>query len=173
MARGLIKRSVHVTAATARKITGIGTPLGGVQWADPGPFDGDTVRHLLLFLEDRRLLYNAANLEEVSQVERAVREIREQCANTLQALPPKTFAIAPIRIIREASRRFHSEQQEQFPSFDGRASFRRGSAEFFAALGSYRATVGQQVALLAGYYDIDIEGDLASVLPSLDDDGKS
>jgi hypothetical protein len=25
------------------------------------------------------------------------------------------------------------------------------------------------VALLAGHYDIDIEGDLASVLPSLDD----
>jgi hypothetical protein len=40
---------------------------------------------------------------------------------------------------------------------------------FFVALGSYRATVGQQVALLAAHYDIDIEGDLASVLPALGD----
>lgn len=169
MARGLLKRSGKVTAATARRITGISTPLGGIQWGDPGPSDGETVRQFVLFLEDRRVLYNAMDLEEISQVERSIHEIREQCTKTLQALPSGAFATPPIRIIRAASRRFHNEQDEEFRFFDGDRHFRRGSPGFFTALGAYRATVGQQVALLAAYYDLDIEGDLASVLPSLDD----
>jgi hypothetical protein len=117
----------------------------------------------------------AADLEEVSQVEHSIHEIREQCTKTLQALPAKAFAVPPIRAIREAGRRFHTDQNEEFRFFD-RGEYhergehrRRGSPGFFTALGAYRATVGQQVALLAGHYDIDIEGDLASVLPSLDD----
>jgi hypothetical protein len=35
---------------------------------------------------------------------------------------------------------------------------------------AFRATVGQQVALLAAHYDIDIEGSLASTLPKIDDE---
>ena len=38
------------------------------------------------------------------------------------------------------------------------------------ALGAFRATVGYQVALLAAHYDLDVEDDLASVLPDLDRD---
>jgi hypothetical protein len=37
---------------------------------------------------------------------------------------------------------------------------------FHVALGAYRAMVGQQAALLAAHCDINIEGDLAAVLPS-------
>lgn len=170
-----LRKSGKVTADTARRVTGISSPFGGLQWADPGPSDSEIVRQFVVFLEDRRVLYNAADLEEVSQVEHSIHEIREQCTKTLQALPAKAFAVPPIRAIREAGRRFHTDQNEEFRFFD-RGEYhergehrRRGSPGFFTALGAYRATVGQQVALLAGHYDIDIEGDLASVLPSLDD----
>jgi hypothetical protein len=82
---GWFKRSGKVTAETARRITGISTPLGGISWGDPGPGDGETVRRFLLFLEDRRALYNAMNLEVVGEVHRSIHEIREQCTKTLQA----------------------------------------------------------------------------------------
>jgi hypothetical protein len=167
---GWFKKSGKVTADTARRITGISTPLGGISWGDPGPGDGETVRRFLVFLEDRRALYNAMNLEVVGEVHRSIHEIREQCTKTLQVLAPKAFAVVPVRAIREASRRFHDDENERFRFFDHRWSHEESGPGFFVALGSYRATVGQQVALLAAHYDIDIEGDLASVLPTQTED---
>jgi hypothetical protein len=167
---GWFKKTEKVTAETARRITGISIPFGGVTWADPGPSDAQKVREFILFLEDRRVLYNAHDLEVVSQVEHSIHEIRGQCTKSLQALPPKAFAAIPIRSIREAGRRFHDDQQEEFRffHFDGHRRSREGSPGFFTALGAFRAIVGLQVAQLAAHYDIDVEGDLAAVLPNLE-----
>jgi len=163
------KRGGKVTAETARRITGISTPFGGFQWADSGPSDTEIVRKFVLFLENRRVLYNAMDLEVVSQVEGSIHQIRAECTKALQVLPPQAFAAVPIRAIREAGRRFHNDQNEDFRFFDDRWHHRDGSPGFFTALGAFRAAVGQQVALLAAHYDIDIEGDLAAVLPTLED----
>jgi hypothetical protein len=167
--RGLFRRSGKVTADTARRITGISSPFGGISWADPGPGDCETIRRFLVFLEDRRVLYNAMDLEVASQVDRSIHEIREQCTKTLQALSPNAFGVLPIRAIREAGRRFHDDQNEQFRHFDDdfHGGWRSARPGFFVALGAYRATVGLQVALLAAHYDLDIEGDLASILPAV------
>jgi hypothetical protein len=128
----------------------------------------------LIFLEDRRVLYNASELEVVGQVERSIHDIREECTRVLQALGANAFAAVPLRAIRAAGRRFHDGRNEEFRFFDhpydGKRHAREGTPGFFAALGTYRATVGQQVALLAAHYDIDVEGDLASVLPEADDE---
>jgi len=164
MARWL-KTTEKITAATARRITGISIPFGGITWADPGPSDADKVREFILFLEDRRVLYNAHEIEVVSQVERSIHDIREHCTKTLQSHSPKAFAVIPVRFIREACRRFHNDQHEEFRFFDGRRNHHEPSPGFFTALGAFRAVVGLQVAQLAAHYDIDVEGDLAAVLP--------
>jgi hypothetical protein len=110
----------------------------------------------------------------VSQVEHSIHDIREECTKVLQALGAKAFAVVPIRAIRAASRRFHDDQNEEFRFFERHSDethrIREGTPGFFAALGAYRAAVGQQVALLAAHYDLDIEGELASVLPILGHD---
>jgi hypothetical protein len=173
---GWFRKTEKVTAETARRITGISVPFGGITWADPGPSDAQKVREFILFLEDRRVLYNAHDLEVVSQVEHSIHDIREQCTRTLQALPPRAFGVIPVRSIREAGRRFHDDQNEEFRFFDldghrhGRRHAREGSPGFFTALGAFRAIVGLQVAQLAAHYDIDVEGDLATVLPDLEGD---
>lgn len=163
--RSLFRRSGKVTAATARRVTGISTPFGGLQWADPGPTEREIVRGFVVFLEDRRVLYNPFDLEVPSQVDHSVHEVRHQCTETLQRLGENAFAAVPIRAIRAACRRFHDDQSEEFRFFDQRWHHHDGSPGFFVALGAFRAVVGQQVALLAAHYDLDIEGDLASVLP--------
>jgi hypothetical protein len=168
--RGWFRKGEKVTAATARRITGISTPFGGLQWSDPGPSERETVRGFVLFLEDRRVLYNPMNLEVRSQVDRSIHEIRRQCTETLRQLGETAFAAVPIRAIREACRRFHDDDNIEFRFFDRWGDHGVG-AGFFMALGGFRATVGQQVALLAAHYDIDIEGDLASVLPRLVEEG--
>ena len=163
-----LEKGKKVTAATARRITGISSPLGGLQWADPGPSDQEIVRGFLVFLEDRRVLYNPYQLEIASQVEHSIHEIREECTKTLRTLSPQVFAATPIRSIRAACRRFHDDQNEEFRFFDRHWEPSQGRPGFFAALGAFRATVGQQVAMLAAHYDLDVEGDLASVIPSTD-----
>lgn len=124
------KIASKVTARTARRITGISTPFGGLQWADPGPSDTEIVRRFLLFLEDRRVLYNPMHLEVTSQVEHSIHEIRHECTKTLQELAPGAFAVFPVRAIREAGRRFHDDQNEDFRFFDNRWSNRGGSPAF-------------------------------------------
>lgn len=169
--RRWFRKGEKVTAETARRITGISSPFGGIQWGDPGPSAAEVVRQFVLFLEDRRVLYNPMDLEVVSQVEHSIHEIRQQSTKVLQALSPNAFAVPPIRIIRAAARGFHNEQNEEFRFFGGsRWHYHEGSPGFFVALGAFRAVVGQQVAFLAAHYDIDVEGDLARVLPQLDDD---
>lgn len=167
--RNWFRRKI-VTAEAARRITGVSTPFGGLQWADPGPSDAEVVRHFLVFLEDRRVLYNAMQLEVPFQVESSIHEIREECTHTLQRLGPRAFAVQPIRTIREAGRRFHNDCNEEFRNLnnywdDSMHKRHIAGPGFFTALGAYRATVGFQVALLAAHYDIDVEGDLASVIP--------
>lgn len=76
------RRVERVTAEQARQITGIATPFGGISWADRGPTETETVRTFILFLEDRRVLYNAMDLEVVSQVEGSIHEIRGQPVHT-------------------------------------------------------------------------------------------
>lgn len=169
MVRNFFRRSTKVTAATARRLTGFSTPLGGIQWSDPGPGEAEIVRRLLLFLEDRRVLYNPFDMETESEVEHSVHEIREECTKTLQALSAHAFAVTPLRAIREAGRQFHDDQREHYRHFDYQWRSNHPSPAFFVALGAFRATVGHQVAVLAGRYEIDVEGLLASIMPSLDD----
>jgi len=168
-------RRTKVTADTARRITGISFPFGGLSWADPGPSDAEIVRQFLVFLEDRRALYNPMQLEVPADVERSIHQIREQCTRTLQQLGPDAFAVGPLRMVREAGRRFHDDCQEEFPHFhrewDGPHRHGRDAGPgFFVALGAYRATVGHQVVLLAAHYDLSIEGELASVVPGMVED---
>lgn len=168
--RSWLRRSGKVTAETARRVTGISTPIGGVQWADPGPSETEIVRRFILFLEDRRVLYNPFQLETESQVEYSIHQIREESTKTLQALPAGAPAATPIRAIRAACRRFQDEEDEEFPHFDAGWHQRLGHPGFFLALGAFRVAVGHQVAILAGRHNIDIEGDLASILPQLEGD---
>lgn len=161
------KKAGRVTAETARRITGISLPIGGIQWADPGPSERARVRDFLLVLEDRRALYNPMQLEVRGDVEWSLRELRKDCTTALRSLDEGAFAVSAVRAIREACRRFHDDAQLQFRLFyhqDGRLE---ADAGFFVALGALRATIGHQIALLAAHYDIDVESDLASIMPQL------
>lgn len=176
--RSWLKRT-RITADAARRLTGISLPFGGLSWSDPGPSDAEIVRQFFVFLEDRRALYNPLQLEVPSDVERSIHQIREQCTRTLQQLGPDAFAAQPVRMIREAGRRFHDDCHEVFPHFDRNWDGPRVHSSsdsgpgFFVALGAYRATVGHQVALLAAHYDLSIEGDLASIIPGRIEDQRA
>jgi hypothetical protein len=152
----------------ARRITGFSTPIFGVSWTPPTA-ERDSVRGFLTFLEDRRVLFNPHQLEVESEVHHSVQAIRQRCTEALSALSDPSQAVGPIRAIRAACRRFSDEPRADFrnlsPSF-GRFG---DQAAFFTALGELRATVGVQLAILAVLYKIELEAELASILPAEDE----
>ena len=171
--RNPFKRAKRMTAETARRITGISLPIGGLQWADPGPSDGDRVRAFLIELEDRRVLYNPDWLEVSWQVDESIVQIRRVCTDALKTFSPTDFASLPIRNIRGACRRYLDESTTEFRhmAFHGHRDEMTPGA--FLALGAFRSAVGHEVARLAAYYDIELKGDLVTVLPEVDCDDRS
>lgn len=155
-------------AELARRITGFSTPFFGIQWTPPS-VERDVIRGFITFLEDRRVLFVPYHLEVHGEVERSVQDIRRQCTGTLAALPEQSRAVPPLRAIRAACRRFLDEPHADFRNLYVRdfGEF-RDTAGFFTALGELRATVGAHVAILAVLYEIEIEPELATIVPAED-----
>lgn len=160
---------------TARRLTGFSTPIFGVQW-NPPESERETVRRLLHFLEDRRALYVPYCLEVTDQVERSLLQIREELTRTLQTLPEDSKAAGPIRAMRAACRKFLTGDHPEFPHMlearhrewgpPPRHHRHEASPGFFVALGELRATFGTHIADLAVRYGLDLEEDLAPILPA-------
>ncbi|CCV09588.1 conserved hypothetical protein [Mesorhizobium metallidurans STM 2683] len=70
--RNFFRKRSKVTAETARRVTGISTPVFGVSWSGPGPAETEIVRRFLVFLEDRRVLYNPFDMETEAEVRHSI-----------------------------------------------------------------------------------------------------
>jgi len=156
-------------ADLSRRITGFSTPFFGVSWKPPTA-DRDAVRAFLTFLEDRRVLFNPFHLEVEYQVQQSIQQIREQCTTAISALPDDSPAVAPLRGIRAACRRFLDEPHTNGRRFHSHDFHGPEGPEFFTALGEFRATVGAHIASLAVLFRIDLEPELASIVPAEDED---
>ncbi len=152
----------------AKRITGFSTPFGGMSWKAPAD-ERDEIRALFSFLEDRRVLYNPVHLEIEHQVSHSVLEIRKKCTDTLGRLSEKSPAVAHVRAIRAACRRFSDLPQPEFRNVRHRLR-EEFSPDFFTSLGELRATLGAQIGALAILYNIELESELAGILPSEDND---
>jgi len=147
-----------------KSLTGISTPVFGVSW-NPPESDRATVRKIITLFEDRRSLYNPYDIETPFWVTESVLEIRKELTNYLQELDENPDISPHLRAMRAACRRFMDETERQ----------RRGHHPFrediFTALGELRAIFGIHIAQLCVKYGLDIEGNLATILPG-DDSGK-
>jgi len=147
-----------------KSLTGISTPVFGVSWNPPST-EREIARKLLIFLEDRRALYNPFDIEMPMYVDRSVIEIRHELTDTLKNLDENSQISQHIRAMRTACRKFldqnsHSKQHSNY--------FIRHEAEFFASLGELRAVFGIHIAQICVKYGIDIEKELTSIFPLID-----
>lgn len=160
----------------ASRVTFSTPPIFGVSasWTPSEP-ERNHIRRLIHFLEDRRVLFVPYHLEEVQEVHHSVGDIRQQLTATLQALPEKSYAAASIKAMRAACRAFMTGPRKEFKyinaSWDDRPwDRRRGGREsgpgFFMALGELRATFGMHLHALAVAYGIDVEPELAAIMPT-------
>jgi len=123
----------------ASRITGISIPVFGVSWNPPGS-EREVVRNLLVFLEDRRALYNDYAHEIEDQVATSVLDIRKHLTTAIQELDDKSNAVPRLRAMRAACREYLDSTSERWPP----------NFTFLTALGRLRSLFGTNIAYLAG-----------------------
>jgi hypothetical protein len=140
----------------ASRITGISIPVFGVSW-NPPESDREIVRETLIFLEDRRALYNDFAHELDHEVSQSVLAIRSELTAGLKRLPEASEAAPCFKAMRAACREYLDNARPRGLS---------GPFSFMTELGKLRAMIGVQVAYLAVKYGIDLDGELVRVIPA-------
>jgi len=154
MKRDINQPLLYKFSELASHITGLSLPVFGVSWQAPEA-ERTIVRSVLIFLEDRRALYNPFAIEMEHEVTDSVLEIRKELTDAIQRLSDKSAAVAPLQAMRVACREYLDNTRQRYgPHF-----------AFMADLGRLRTIFGYHLAQLAVMYGLDIEGELASIIP--------
>ena len=142
-----------------KSLTGISTPVFGISW-NPPETDREVISKLIIFLEDRRALYNAYNIETPMFVNQSILDIRKELTDLLKKLGDDQNISPHLRAMRAACRKYLN-----YIGDPNKHGFYSRDYELFAALGELRAVFGIHLGQLAVMYGIDIEDELASILP--------
>lgn len=150
-----------------RRLTGLtlptvlGTGGGGATWTvEPG--DKSLARSVLQYLEDRRVLHDPERAELTVPCMRSVQEIRVRLASFISDSQSSELR-DPLRAMQAACRQFltdapgmetalwHSEMHSQWL--------------FNQVLGEFRARVGTSITIIVETFDIDVDEQLARIMP--------
>ena len=154
-----------------RRINGIGisTPIFGfsVGWV-PSESEKNIAREVIIFLEDRRVLYKPYQMEYQDECVQSVLAMRRFLTDKISASSSDELE-RNLRAMRGACRNF-LDRASIPPNAGDR--YRYGYDEgqnvlvFNDALGELRSTFGLHIGILAAKYGIDIEDDLEKILPA-------
>ncbi len=152
------------------RLTGLSTPIFGASW-NPPEAEITAAKRIIAFLEDRRVLYNHTEMEVPGHCVESVLEIRQFLNAELSHLDPHDELAQNLLAMRAACRKFLDQMQplEVHGRFFGALTMNMGSYSgwvFCAALGELRAIFGLHVALIAARHGLDVESNLADILPA-------
>lgn len=153
----------------AKRVTGFSTPIFGVSW-NPPESECTVAKRIITQLEDRRVLYNPSEMEMPDHCVTSVIDIRRMLSQELSALDEKSALAKSIRAMRAACRKFLDSVQTdkrviQFGAHLGHFA----SWQFNGAVGELRGVFGIHLAQIAAQYGLDIEDELASILPATEE----
>jgi hypothetical protein len=154
----------------AGRLTGISCPIFGVAWTPPEAHITKT-KKIITFLEDRRVLYAPSEMETPSYCVQSVIQIRHFLTLELTGLDFDSELAKSLRAMRAACRKFLDTAQDderRIITFGGQFNH-WASWVFNGALGELRGVFGIHIAKLAAQHGLDVEDDLASILPAKDD----
>jgi hypothetical protein len=151
----------------ANRLTGISTPLVGVSWQPTEP-EKAAARRVVTFLEDRRVLYVPSEQELPSHCVDSVLQIRRFLTSEIGKLDVKSELGASLRAMRAACRKFLDAVGPKDMDIIryARQNGHYASWTFYNALGEMRGVFGIHLARIATRFRLDIEDDLAAILPS-------
>lgn len=152
------------------RITGLSCPIFGVSWTPSEP-EIAVARRIVTFLEDRRVLYVPSEMEMPHHCVRSIMEIRRFVTDELTGVDAKSEIAATLRAMRAACRKFLNTVGERDGIVENATSHGHwASWVFTGALGEMRGVFGVHLAKLAVAYGLDVEDDLASIIPGENDE---
>ncbi len=149
--------------AIANRLTGISTPIGGISWTPPVN-EKDKAKQLLVFLEARRVIYHPYDIEVSANVVKCIIKIRKHLIEDLEETCKSSILGESLTAMRAACRKFFDDFQK-LP--DRRYLL---GPHFINSLAELRTLFGIHVARLACAYDLEVENELASILPPVPED---
>jgi len=153
------------------RLTGISCPIFGISWNPPQP-EVAVARRIITTLEDRRVLFSPSEVEVPPHCVQSVIEIRHFLTAELCNCSTSDALSAHIRAMRAACRKFldrvQGQDREVIPFANQHGHW--ASWVFMDALGQMRGEFGIHIAQLAVRYGLDIEKDLATIIPEKDNE---
>lgn len=144
-----------------KNITGFSTPVFGIQW-NPPVVESDVAREIIVFLEDRRVLYVPDEREGASYCRQSVEQIREMLTEKMLRFSSSSEINKSLRDLRKQCRKFCDViGSPNFPSLVPPVQ----SSILKRELDKLRLVAGKVVAVLSVSYGIDVEDELASIIP--------
>lgn len=144
-----------------KRYTGFTCPIFGLQW-DASASDTEVARDVVAELEDRRVLYAPIQMEEADRYLQAIGEIRDLLSDPLNDVEYQSPLDNQVRKMRRAARRFIDRVGHSgFDTFVlpvQRSILRRELARL-------REKFGEAVAELSISHGVEVDDDLASIIP--------
>jgi hypothetical protein len=154
-------------------LTGISTPIFGVSW-NPLELDVTRAKRVIAYLEDRRVLYAPHQLEVPEHCVQSVLEIRHFLTEEIGSTDSNNELTQSLRAMRAACRKFMvSVSSDPHIIRHGAYTNSRDGWIFLSAIGELRGVFGIHLAIITAQHGLDIEDDLASILPIGTDDDKT
>lgn len=143
--------------------------IGFALVVQPKEYDYPKARDIVTFLEDRRVLYVTPEWENVNYSTESILKMREE----LLRLERNTQLNSPLHKYAEKMRKgcieFLEMTEKLQKSEAGYYKYNTDNYRIFqAALGRIRRVFGNQLLYLSIAYDVDIDEDLASIIPTAD-----
>lgn len=147
------------------RLTGISCPIFGVSW-NPPESQRSIARKIIIFLEPRRVLYSAFEYESVCPCIQSVTEIKNFLTAELPGIDDDSDLNKYVRAMRNACNKFLNKcpDDKEFRCY----ACKNGNLEnwiFTSALGEMRGVFGIMVGQVTKAYGIDVEDDLAQIIP--------
>ena len=143
------------------RITGVSVPIFGIQWQPSTP-QIKVARDLMRELEDKRVLYRSEDLEGAHHCVYSVMDMRQKLTMSMQQVDTDDPLYKQLQKIRRASRDFcdviGSPKFDTLPAPVQKSLLSRELAKF-------RQAVGSAVGAISIAYGLDIEDELASIIP--------
>jgi hypothetical protein len=152
-----------------RRITGISTPIFGISW-EPTDSERAIARKVVAYLEDRRVLFTPFELEDPNHCVQSILQIRKFLTERLGELDSHDELRSALGGMRAACRKFLDAAGGSPRRARPRDPWHWHPFEFNTALGELRGVFGIQLARILALHGLDVEDDLATVLPAEDSD---
>jgi hypothetical protein len=154
------------------RITGLSCSVFGLSWNPPEPAR-TVARRIIAFLEDRRVLFAPSEMEVPDHCVQSVLVIRDFLSMEIGKLDSGNEIAEAMRGMRAACRKFldtvSGGRGADLLKYGGHSGH-WASWVFNSSLGEMRGVFGIQVAKLAAAYGLDVEDELAAILPGRDED---